>query len=377
MNQHLSRSQAVALGLVVLLTLGLAGTGLFTLSAKHGFGVRTVELAVQLPEVNDVYPGTAVRMNGIDVGQVQDIRFAEEGTGVRVTLKVREEFKSRLYADASAQIRSTGLLGSKIVELVPGKPEQGPLNSDTLRAGSGDPMTEATARLGKVVEKVEKLVENVEAGKGTVGKLLTDDSLYYELKGVASDSRLMIQKTEGTVQKVEGQVGNVEKALQDGRETARAAKNTLEGVNQSWIGRRFLEDQTALLVRPRHRKEAITYNSQELFEPNSAVLTSTGRHHLTEVASWLKGNHPSAADVVVVALCDPNDRLQTSSSALELTRKQSEAAVEFLKAQGAHKMSWVSKRKFTSLGLGQGPSPVVELEPLPASYLQVLLFTPQ
>jgi hypothetical protein len=95
------------------------------------------------------------------------------------------------------------------------------------------------------------------------------------------------------------------------------------------------------------------------------------------VVEWLRGGHHKDAEVVVAALCDPNDATQTPASAGELTKKQAEAVVEFLKGHGAHKMGWWSRRTMTPLGLGTGPSPVVEKDPLPPSYLQVLLFTPQ
>ena len=83
------------------------------------------------------------------------------------------------------------------------------------------------------------------------------------------------------------------------------------------------------------------------------------------------------ADVVVAALCDPGNVGQTPSSAGELTKKQSETVVEFLKGQKAFKTGLVSYRKVTPLGMGQGPSPVIEKGPMPPSYLQVVVFTPQ
>jgi phospholipid/cholesterol/gamma-HCH transport system substrate-binding protein len=379
MNQHLTRSQAIRLGFVVLLALGLGSFGLAALSNKQGLWVKSVELTVPFADVSELFPGTPVRLKGLEVGQVVELRFAEDPTStmVQVRIKVQKQHAERLNADASAQIRSTGLLGGKVIELIPGDPKLGGLQGTVLQPGQPDSLSEATAKLANVSNKVDQLITKVESGQGTIGKLLNDETLYRELHGLAKDSRTMIQKAEGTVQKVEGQVNNVEKAVQDGRETARAAKTTIEGVNQSWLGRKLFDDASAILVRPRHRKEDVTYSTSDLFEPNTAILHEAGKAHLIEVTRWLKADHPSTADVVIVALCDPDDKSQSSSSAQTLTRQQAEVALEFLKAQGAHKIGWVSKRKFTALGLGQGPSPVVESRGLPASYLQVLLFTPQ
>ena len=81
--------------------------------------------------------------------------------------------------------------------------------------------------------------------------------------------------------------------------------------------------------------------------------------------------------MAVAALCDPKAKDQTPESAAELTRKQAEAVVSFLKSQKALKTGWFSSRKATPVGLGQGPHPVVPDGPMSPSYVQVMLFFPQ
>lgn len=365
MTSSLSQRQALRLGSVVAVAFIIAAVGLFGLGQKQGWMHSSTELVVGFPEVHDLHPGTPVRLRGLEVGHVVGIDYPDSDDPqafIRVRLKVQTEYARRLRADASAQLISTGLFGGKVVSLTPGTPQAGPLTDGVLQPGKPDPMTEATTKLGEAASELKQIAADIRSGKGTVGKLINDDGLYTDLKGLANDSRKMVQQTEGAVSKVE--------------DTVRATKSTVEGVNQSWLGRRFIENATTILVRPRHRRDFVTYNAGLIFEPGTAILTQQGRHHLGEVAAWLKSGHPKEADVVVVALCDPNDTSQTSASAAELSRQQAEAAVEYLKSLGAHKRGWVSTRKFTALGLGQGPSPVKESKPLPASYLQVNLFVP-
>jgi hypothetical protein len=113
-----------------------------------------------------------------------------------------------------------------------------------------------------------------------------------------------------------------------------------------------------------------------LFLAKSARVSDTGHTHLHHVADWLKGPHSDQAEVVIVAFSDPNDPDQTPASAMEMTKKQAEVVVDYLKGLGVHKLGWTTRRKMTPLGMGMNPSPVVEKESLPASNLQVLLFTP-
>ena len=120
----------------------------------------------------------------------------------------------------------------------------------------------------------------------------------------------------------------------------------------------------------------MVYNAGDLFHAKSAIVSESGDGHLEKVASWLRGVGNDKAEVVIVSFSDPSDPDQTPASALEMTRKQSEVAIEFLKARGVHKLGWTTRRKMTPLGMGMNPSPVVEKESLPVSNLQILLFAP-
>ena len=122
----------------------------------------------------------------------------------------------------------------------------------------------------------------------------------------------------------------------------------------------------------------MTYDATDLFAPGSAVLTDQGKQHLIAVVNWLRAsNQDDDADAVVVCRCGPEIPGQTPETAVELTRKQSEAVTAFLKDNGGHKTGWFSRRDITPIGLGHGPCPVPEKESVPSSYVQVLLFTPQ
>jgi len=185
------------------------------------------------------------------------------------------------------------------------------------------------------------------------------------------------KKADAAVGKVETEMAGVRGFVADGRETLLSVKQGTDAIQRMPIVRSYVEDAAALMARPNCRRDAASYNTTDLFEPGTAILTEGGKAHLNFVVEWLKGVRDDKAEVVVAALCDPNDSGQTAASAVELTKKQSEAVVDYLKATGAHKMGWWTRRKMTPLGLGTGPSPVVEKEPLPPSYVQVLLFAPQ
>jgi phospholipid/cholesterol/gamma-HCH transport system substrate-binding protein len=372
-SQSLSRWQAAVLGLVVLTTTVGGVAGLVAVAANQGVWRETFELTVGFPDVHDVTPGTPVRVRGLDAGQVVAIDYPDTDAptaAVVVKLKLDAKYRGRVYADATATIQSTGLLGSKVISVSPGTPAAGPLTGDRLTAArSADPAA-AAEKLVAVADEAEKLLKEVRTGNGTLARLVQDDTLYHDLKGVA-------KKADSAVSTVEKEAANVRGVVRDGQETLRSVKQGTDALQRMPIVRSYVEDATAILVRPTHRREAINYNTHDLFEPGTAILTETGKAHLEAVVERLKGLTNDKAEVAFAALCDPADPSQTPASAGELTKKQAEAAAEFLKARGAHKLGWWSRRKVVSVGLGTGPSPLVSPDVLPASYLQVLVFYPQ
>ncbi len=393
MSQSLSRWQAVLLGAVVVLAVGLTGVGLAQIATKQGLWADTFEVSVGFAEVHDIGPGTPVRVRGVEAGQVVAVEYPDRdgpGAAVTVRMKLDAKYAGRLFADAAAQVRPTGLIGSKVIALSPGTPATGPLADGRLRAVETPDLAKTAAKLEAVADKIggaadeaKQLVHDVRAGDGTLGRLVRDDGLYDDLKGLAGDTRQMVKRADSAVGRVEGQVNNVERFVADGRDTLRSVKQGTDAMQRLPIVRSYVEDAAAALVRPTCRREGYTYNTIDLFEPGTAILSDTGRDHLTAMVVWLRDAHDDRAEVAVSALCDPNDRSQTSASAAELTRKQAESVIEFLKVHGAHRIGWGSRigvssgRKMTPVGLGFGPSPVVEKDAMPPSYVQVLLFTPQ
>ena len=380
MQQNLTRWQSISLAAFVLAAVVIAGWGLASVGGNQGFWAKTTEVTVAFAEPHDISPGTQVRIRGVDAGQVVAIEYPDhDGPGAAVTLRLKldSKYASRLYADASAQIHSTGLLGGKVIAIQPGDPNTGPLTGGKLAAKTEPDLAQAAAKITETADEAKQLLKDVRTGQGSLGKLLTDDTLYTELTSLTKDSRSMVKRADTAVGHVEDKTADVDKFVKDGRETLRSVKQGTDAVQKMPLIRGYVEDAAALMTRPDCHKEAVVYNTADLFEANSAILTDGGRKHLGEIANWLKSQPNSKSEIVIAALCDPKRGDISPAAAGELTRKQAEAAVEFLKTQKAFRLSWVSSRKVTPLGLGQGPSPVVEAKPMPASWLQVLLFTPQ
>ena len=140
--------------------------------------------------------------------------------------------------------------------------------------------------------------------------------------------------------------------------------------------RSYVEDATALLVRPTMKCDRWTFETSALFEPGTATLTYGGQVHMNNMANILLAHKEAGTEIVVAAFFSAKDKSQTGEAALALTKKQAEAIVNHLKNYNVHKMGVVSRRKVTPLGMGTALSPAAP-EPDAPSHVQVLLFTPR
>jgi hypothetical protein len=335
MSNRLTRWQAAFLGLLVAVTLGLSSLSLVALAAKERLWAETYDLALSLPDASDVPPGTPVRIRGVEAGHVLRIDYPSDDSSdaVLVQLRLDAQYRGRLFNDATVRIQPVGLLGSKAVAISPGTPAAGVLSSNVLTA---QPSPDFAA-------EASRLLKDARAAAG----------------------------------RIEQEASKVNALVADGRETLRSVRQSTDAVQRMPLIRNYVENADALLVRPDCRHEKFTYNPRDLFEPGTAILHDAGRQHLANLAELLKSQFAKAKlEIVVAALADPNDTTLTSGGAYELTRKQAEAVIAALKADGAHKTSFFSKNHpLTPLGLGTGPSPVVEADALPAR-VQVFAFTP-
>src|ERR1700737_886088 len=118
MSPSLTRVQALLLGTIVLLSLGLAVAALFLISAADGaltiagwqvWGEKPFHVRAGFQEIQGVGPGTTVRIKGMDAGKVLRIESpAAPGEPVIVVLELHGSQRKLVRTDARVQIVSEG-----------------------------------------------------------------------------------------------------------------------------------------------------------------------------------------------------------------------------------------------------------------------------
>jgi phospholipid/cholesterol/gamma-HCH transport system substrate-binding protein len=165
---------AAALALAVTLIIAVGGTG--------GFFWQQYALKTRFQNVQGLKPGAVVRVAGVEVGKVDDLQFS--GPEVEVLLKVNKEMQSRITTESRASIGSLSLLGEPVIDISPSVQGR-PLNDGEFLPSqpAAGQLADVTAGATATLEKINALLDDVRAGKGTVGRLFSDDQLYREITG--------------------------------------------------------------------------------------------------------------------------------------------------------------------------------------------------
>jgi phospholipid/cholesterol/gamma-HCH transport system substrate-binding protein len=173
------------IGLVAIFALVMATILIFLLSGEGGFFWQRYPLKTVFANIAGLKPGAPVRVAGVEVGSVQDTVFV--GDRVEVVMEVGREQMERITTGSVASLGSVSLLGEAAVDITPSSagtpiPEWGYVRSGPT-AGS---LTEVATQASAGIEELTAVLTDIRAGRGTVGQLFTNDSLYRDLDGLVT-----------------------------------------------------------------------------------------------------------------------------------------------------------------------------------------------
>jgi len=216
MLTHEQRIGLFVLGALVLLAA--------TVELTTGLGVlhRRVTVYATFPDVQGLDRGAEVRLAGIRAGRVGDIRL--DGDRVRVALDLDPALLPR--RDSRARLDFRALSGERFVSLSAGGPEATPVRvGDTIEGDAPAGLADAVDRLTEVATSVRDLTDRLnadagrllgtladvvegnrqeltvltqnlasittklDAGTGTLGRLVNDPALYDHMNAAVSEVR--------------------------------------------------------------------------------------------------------------------------------------------------------------------------------------------
>jgi phospholipid/cholesterol/gamma-HCH transport system substrate-binding protein len=189
------------LGVVGVIAVLLVTGSVVAVGGQSGFFWEHYKLKTRFDDVQGLKEGAVVRVSGKEIGKVTSVEFA--GPQVEVGLEVSKDIQPLITTDSVAMIGSLSLLGEPIID-VKAAPGATPLKEGELikSARLGKTMGELTATASDGLDNLTAVLADVRSGRGTIGKLATDDQLYRDLQrfvASAGDVTTALKKGQGTI----------------------------------------------------------------------------------------------------------------------------------------------------------------------------------
>lgn len=173
----------VVVGSIVLAAMAIFVVGIFFLSGRSLFQREGVKIL--FADAGDLKRASPVRVSGVPVGKVVDIKLLEPGK-VEVTISLPEEIVPK--TDAIAYVRTVGLAGDAALVFVPGS-DPTPLPTGQVVQGIQAPGFADMA--GKLAGNADTLLTNVRALVGPKRAEQLDQTLVKLNATLASTQALM------------------------------------------------------------------------------------------------------------------------------------------------------------------------------------------
>lgn len=245
-------SREAQLGIFTLAGLSLVFWATFQLGNLRIGLERQTTWTVDVADAHGLGEDSKVELAGIRVGRVISIEVDPESLMARLKIGLRRDLP--IYADGKIWIRTSGLLGDRYLEVVPGTPAAGRLESGAHLGEARVPpsLEQMMDDFGPVVDNIEAITEDIRgltgdqavqrdlretlaALRGFAEKLervmgSREEDLSAAISDLAAITRSLREDLPRLVQRAEGTLGGAEGIIDDMREPLTAAVARIEAL---------------------------------------------------------------------------------------------------------------------------------------------------
>jgi phospholipid/cholesterol/gamma-HCH transport system substrate-binding protein len=191
------RDQALWVGFFLI--VGIVGTlgVLFTMTDAALFRGRYI-VSTTVPDAGGIRRGDPVQMRGVNIGRVMG--FTIDAKGVAIRLEIEGEYP--VPTDSKVQLKSAGLLGGMVAEILPGSASQRLRYGDTVAGSSEESTMSATQR---IMDQATNSINRVD-------KLLSDDMIK-DVHGTTSELASLTKSLSETIKEQREELKSLEASL--------------------------------------------------------------------------------------------------------------------------------------------------------------------
>jgi phospholipid/cholesterol/gamma-HCH transport system substrate-binding protein len=215
-QQQVKWSQ-LRVGLTVIFASLVLALLLFLMSGTSGLFSKRITLVAFFDNASGLREGAPVRLNGVDIGNVVGIRIVpdkdKQAIPVEVIMKVSTKYSFNLRKDSVTSLDTAGVLGETFMDIDSAQ-AIGPIaqDGDVLKT-SVHPDFNEVVRSGQstlqnmdaLLKRADRILAFAESGKGSLGKLIYDPTLYDRLSQTVAELKSVVDE----IAKGQGSLGQL------------------------------------------------------------------------------------------------------------------------------------------------------------------------
>ncbi len=274
------------LGIFVLAAFAFLFVMLYWVGKDTNTFSSNIELKARFSNVNGLMPGNNVRFSGIQVGTVRTITIIDDST-IEVMMVIDEDVQPFINKNAQVNIGSEGLMGNKIVNIIPGKENAPHVEDGDVLASKKNPDTDemlkilyetnntvaqiavsvkntvdmvnnsttiwsllndasvstnvkksltnirvATENLDVFISDLQTIAEAIASGKGSAGAIISDTTMRADLMAASHQISTMAAEANKMINDLSVSLGEVTNEIKSGNGTAKAVISDTAMVNK-------------------------------------------------------------------------------------------------------------------------------------------------
>jgi phospholipid/cholesterol/gamma-HCH transport system substrate-binding protein len=203
-QQEVQWSQ-LKVGVLVLVALFALTLLVFLMSGSTGgFFTGKITLRSYFENSAGLKVGAPVNLEGVTVGNVKSIRIIpnRSPTPVEVRMNVSKKYAGDIREDSTADLDTIGVLGDTVVDITSKFKTKRPVqNGDELRTSETPNLSDVIKssqgtieQLNVILAKVNNLVDSLNSGKGSIGMLINDPTLYNKAVGTFNELQALVDQ---------------------------------------------------------------------------------------------------------------------------------------------------------------------------------------
>jgi phospholipid/cholesterol/gamma-HCH transport system substrate-binding protein len=192
-------------GITVLVSAVTLAVLLFLMSGTRGLFSKRIMLQAYFDNASGLREGAPVRLSGVDVGNVIHIRVVPDKdkqlTPVEVIMKVSTKYGFDLRRDSVISLDTAGVLGETYLD-IDSSQAVGPVvqDGDTIATQVHPDFNQVVRasqstlqNMDALLKRADRILAFAESGKGSLGKLIYDPTLYNRLSTTVADLQGMVE----------------------------------------------------------------------------------------------------------------------------------------------------------------------------------------